>query len=290
MRENTQMLVEDALRGDAPTILIVTNTRTATLDMEAFRGARRELVRRIRARWPRLEYAYLVEFTTGYGPRSGGRRRPHWNWLVKGVDPADVDELRELVREVWCSRVDALRELQYVETLRSAGAALKYVSDHFGKASQRPPHGFSGQRFNVSRGYFGQLTVTVARRRAREGNQLRRELWKAEQRGISDAHERELIAHQALERAAGERWVLANERGARLARDAPAAVPLVERMKRHQAGAATAAAQTPPRGASEGTATVRPRSPSESPERAAHARQSNRSGQSPAFRGPRPEP
>jgi hypothetical protein len=236
--ENGEMLILDALGGDAPTLLAIVGTRTATLDMGAFRRGRDELVRAMRRRWPAFEYACEVEYTTGYGPRAGGERRPHWNWLGKGVPDADVDEARELMREMWCGRVDAEPERQYVELLRSPAAALKYVTAHYMKASQRPPEGFTGQRFNCSRGYFAGITVTTARARARESLRLKRELWKAEQRGITDAYDRELVAHQALAAAAATSWVLAGETGARLGKQALPAEGLhwraFEALKRRQ--------------------------------------------------------
>jgi hypothetical protein len=224
--ENGEMLALDALGGDAPTMLAILGTRTATLDMAAFRRGRDMLVRALRGSWPAFEYACEVEYTTGYGPRAGGERRPHWNWLTKGIPDDDVDGARELMREMWCTHVDAEPERQYVELLRSAGAALKYVTAHYMKASQRPPEGFTGQRFNCSRGYFGSITVTTARARARESLRLKRELWKAEQRGIEDAYDRELVAHQALAAAASTSWVLTGETGARLTDQALPPEPL----------------------------------------------------------------
>lgn len=213
--ENCEMLVLDALQGDAPQLVAILGTRTATLDMGAFKQAREKLVAAIRRRWPAAQYAYEVEFTTGYGPRSGGLRRPHWNWFWKGIPREHVDAFREVNRRIWCQHVDALPEHQYVAEIDNAIGLTKYVTEHFMKASQRPPEGFTGQRFCCSRGYFGDVTVTTARARARESLRSKRELWKAQQAGHS-AHDAELVAHQALELAAQTVWVLTNDRGARV--------------------------------------------------------------------------
>lgn len=207
------MLVLDALAGDAPQLVCILGTRTPTLDMDAFAEGRRRVAQEVRRRWPGAEYAYEVEFTTGYGPRAGGLRRPHWNWFWKGIPRADVDEFASLVRRVWCRYVDALPELQYAAEIDNAVGLTKYVTEHFMKASQRPPAGFTGQRFCCSRGYFGEgVSVTTARARARESLRRKRAIWKATQAGF-DAHDAELIAREHLVAAASTVWTLTNERG-----------------------------------------------------------------------------
>lgn len=209
------MLVLDALEGDAPQLLAILTTRTATLDMAQFKRGRQEVTRQVRKRWPGAEYAYEVEFTTGYGPRSGGQRRPHWNWFFKGVPAAAAGEFGRVVIAAWCRHVDAEPGAQYAAEIRNAIGITKYVTEHFMKASQRPPKGFSGQRFCCSRRYFGDATVTTARSRARESLQSKRELYKARERGLG-AHDAELVAHQALELAHRTVWVLTTDRGARI--------------------------------------------------------------------------
>lgn len=217
--ENCEMLVNDALEGDAPQLISILGTRTATLDMAAFDTGRRRVAQEVRRRWPAAQYAYEVEFTTGYGPRAGGRRRPHWNWFWKGIPRDHLDEFRRIVTTTWCRYVDAEPHAQYVAEISNAIGLTKYVTEHFMKTSQRPPEGFTGQRFCASRGYFRGITVTIARRRAKESLRLKRELYKALQAG-HDAHDAELVAHQALELAARTVWVLATDRGARVGKTA----------------------------------------------------------------------
>lgn len=210
------MLVNDALEGgNAPRLIAILGTRTATVDMTAFKRGRQEVTRAVRKRWPAAEYAYEVEFTTGYARRSGGKRRPHWNWFWKGIAGDQVDEFTRIVVTAWCRYVDAEPEAQYVAEIDNAVGLTKYVTEHFMKASQRPPKGFTGQRFCCSRGYFGAITVTTARARARESLRSKRERWKAVQAG-HEAHDVELLVHQALELAARTVWVLATPTGARL--------------------------------------------------------------------------
>jgi hypothetical protein len=184
--------------------------------MAAFETGRRRVVQEVRRRWPAAEYAYEVEFTTGYGPRAGGKRRPHWNWFWKSIPVADAAQFCALVIRIWCRYVDAEPEVQYAAEIDNAVGLTKYVTEHFMKASQRPPAGFTGQRFCCSRGYFGEgVTVTTARKRARESLRSKREVYKAIRAG-HNAHDAELVAHQALELAYRTVWVLATDRGARV--------------------------------------------------------------------------
>jgi len=213
--ENCEMLVLDALEGDAPQLVTILGTRTPTVDMDVFARGRQEVVRAVRRRWPDAQYAYEVEFTTGYGPRAGGKRRPHWNWFWKGIPREDVEQARDVVVSAWCRHVDAEPQAQYVAEIDNAVGLTKYVTEHFMKASQRPPEGFAGHRFKTSRDYFRGISVAVARRRAKESLRLKRELWKAAQAGF-DAHDAELVARQALEDAYATVWVLTNDRGHRV--------------------------------------------------------------------------
>jgi len=186
--ENARMLsidAEDHL-DQCPQLVAIVGTRTATEDPRPFYEGRRLVIRALRRRWPAAEYASQCEFTTGKGTRSGGQRRPHWNILLKGIPAGGVDDAREIVRRVWCEHVDAEPEAQYVERLESTAAFMRYVALHFQKESQAPPHGWRGQRFNCSRGYFTERTRAEARQVAREQLQLERDLWRAEQQGAPD--------------------------------------------------------------------------------------------------------
>lgn len=205
--EAAEMLALDALQGDAPGTLVVTTTRTATVDVSGFQRAREALVRAIRREWPHVEYACLVEWTTGYGERSGGARRPHWNWMLKGLTTRDHSRLRAIVAEHWCGRVDAEPHAQHVGEIYAAGGLTRYLAMHFLKASQAPPRGFTGQRFNCSRGYFGSSTRREAREAARRSLQSKRALWRALQAG-HQGDEAELVAELDVAAAEGVEWQL----------------------------------------------------------------------------------
>lgn len=208
-RENARMLsldAEDHL-DQAPQVVAIVGTRTPTDDPAPFYRGRELVLRALRRRWPDAEYASQLEFTTGKGAHSGGLRRPHWNLLFKGIPTDDCDQAREIVRRVWCEHVDAEPEAQYVEPLRNTGAFMEYVANHFQKVDQAPPPGFTGQRFNASRGYFTGRTRAQARQDARASLQLERELWKAAQRGLEGC-EAEQAAAAAIELAAATSWRL----------------------------------------------------------------------------------
>jgi hypothetical protein len=177
--ETSEALAIDAMENAPPAVWVVLTTRTAESKPAPFYEARWAVMRAIKRRWPDAEYAALVEFTTGYGPRSGGRRRPHWNLLLKHVPADSVDELREVVVRVWCSRVDAKPGGQFVGQVAEVGGLMRYLALHFQKQSQAPPLGWRGHRFMHSRGYF-PAGIEDVRSRAREQLRRRREYWKLE--------------------------------------------------------------------------------------------------------------
>jgi len=218
--ENCEMLAIDSTQGDPPTVLLVLGTRTATLNMAGFYRGLGEVKRALRRRWPAFEYCSMVEFTTGYGEKSGGLRRPHWNLTCKGIPAEDAAAAGEVAFPVWCRHVDAEIHAQHASPIRAGEALAKYLALHFQKSSQAPPAGFTGQRFNASRGYFTGCTRAQARARAREAVLLKRELWKQGQRTDADAprdaYDVELAAQVAYRLAASTRWVLASETGSRL--------------------------------------------------------------------------
>jgi hypothetical protein len=182
--ENAEVLAQDALTNSAPTLWSVLTTRTATLDTGAFRNARTALRRTVRRRWPDAESATLIEYTTGLGKRAGGERRPHWNDTWKGIPTEDGEELEWVAARAWCARVDAKREAQKVTAVHETGGLMRYLALHFQKESQRPPDGWRGHRFRTTRGYLGR-PVEEARDDARQALRMRRELWKAEQAGLT---------------------------------------------------------------------------------------------------------
>jgi hypothetical protein len=225
--ENCEMLVLDALEGDPPAVLIVLGTRTSTVVMSGFYDGLRLVKRALKRRWPAAEYAGLLEFTTGYGPRSGGKRRPHWNLMFKGIPASDADAAGEVAARIWCRHVDAEEHAQHASAIRDGEGLMKYLAEHFNKTSQAPPAGFKGQRFNCSRGYFTGCSRATARARAAESLRLKREVWRASRatdlagaKLNGSAHDVELAAQLAYRLAIATRWVLATDSGVQCDRNA----------------------------------------------------------------------
>lgn len=248
--ENSEMLGLDAAStGVVPGVLMVLGTRqpfpampgvcecddldgavcercaTSRAMMAPYSLGLQLVTRTLRRYWPDAQYAALVEYTTGYGPRSGGLRRPHWNLLWKGIPAVDCDVATAIAAHLWCKHVDAEEHAQHGQPIYSPAGLFRYLAKHFQKGAQTPPDGFTGQRFNCSRGYFGTdaatgvaITRAMARARAKDALRLKRELWKAQQRhgAEADAYDVELDAQLAYRQALATRWVLASESGARL--------------------------------------------------------------------------
>ncbi len=178
--ENAEVLAIDAMASGGPQVYAVLTTGSAERDPAPFYKAREQVMRALKRRWPNVQYAAQVEFTTGRSARSQGRRHPHWNLLLKGIPSADVDEAREVAVRVWCARVDAVPAAQYVGLVEHVGGLMRYLALHFAKPAQAPPRGWRGQRFLHSRGYFAG-GIVAARVEARDALQTRREVWKYEQ-------------------------------------------------------------------------------------------------------------
>jgi hypothetical protein len=184
--ENAEVLAQDAMTNSAPSVWSVLTTRSDVASMEAYRNARRGVLREVKRWRPEARRATLIEFTTGMGTRSEGKRRPHWNDIWKGIDPSDGEDLHDRLSWGWCKRVDAKPEGQYVGAIAETGGLMRYLALHFQKESQQPPKGWRGQRFNVGRGYLA-VPMELAREHAREALRFRRELWRAERSGLTGA-------------------------------------------------------------------------------------------------------
>jgi len=171
------------MTNSPPTVWTVTTTRSTVASMAEYKTARRAVMRSVRRRWPNAECATLIEFQSGTGTRSGGKRRPHWNDLWKGIPVDDAAELRAVMDAAWCSRIDGLPRGQHVGTVQEVGGLMRYLALHFQKESQQPPKGWRGHRFTQSRGYLA-VPMEHARAEAREALHLRREIWKVTQETV----------------------------------------------------------------------------------------------------------
>lgn len=141
-------------RVEAPTVCITLTTHDPDTTAAVYREGSAAVVKRLRRRYGRLEYFGAIEFTTGKAKRSGGRRRLHGHYLVKGLDPLLVLDVEQLVRETWNRCTGAWRI--EVAALVSPGAALGYLGLHHRKPSQAPPAEWRGMTERASRGYWSR--------------------------------------------------------------------------------------------------------------------------------------
>lgn len=190
--ENAEVLSLDAVKGDAPTLLLVLTTRKHGPEgLRASVRSREVVARSLERRWPTVRWCSVLEFQTGEGTRSGGLRRPHWNYVLKGVPAGDVEEVEDVAARVWCPRMDAEPQAQAARQLSEVGGLMRYLALHFHKPSQAPPAWFRGHRVTHSRassrrpdGAYFAAGIAVAREEARMALRIRRHLHSAEAAGL----------------------------------------------------------------------------------------------------------
>ena len=127
--ETSELLLLDAME-DAPAIYVVLTAREL-LDRASCKAHLKQLRSAAKRRWPAIRWAVLVEFQR--------RGALHLNLLVKGVPVDELDELRELLAGVWCDRVDAEPQAQFVGPVNDGGGLVRYIALHFLKPAQAPP-------------------------------------------------------------------------------------------------------------------------------------------------------
>jgi len=159
-RETARILLLDA-KQEPPTHCIALTTRDPATTAEMYRTASEAVFRRLRRRFGRVEYFGRIEFTTGRGPGSGGARRIHGHYVVKGLAGVACAEAEEIVRGSWrrsLARNGSSFEAWRIEVaeLRTPVGALHYLSLHHAKAEQLPPEGWRGMAERPSRGYFSR--------------------------------------------------------------------------------------------------------------------------------------
>lgn len=207
--ECVEMLWLDACEHEAPTVYACLGTRTATSDPRPFYRGRELVMRALRRHWP-ARYASTSEFTTGRGRRSEGKRRPHWNLMLKGIPLDALDQARDVIAPTWCRHVDAEPDAQDVRAIYQAGGLARYMLDHFLKESQAPPAGWRGQRFNASRDYFAPLSRAEARLAARDSLRLKRAIWEVEQDPDVPSDAVLDLAHAVKQLSDAKAWDLAD--------------------------------------------------------------------------------
>lgn len=198
--ETVEMLTLDAMEW-APSIWVVLTAREHLTRAEC-RDHLRQLRRAARRRWPEVEWFVQVEFQR--------RGALHLNLLVKGVPVEQERDLRLVLVERWCSRVDAEPVGQWSGAIEDAEGTVRYLSKmlaHGLKAEQAPPIGWRGHRTSQTGGYLVR-PASVMRVEARASLREKRLLWKASAQARAQGCDVEALFDQlaAAERDAAGSW------------------------------------------------------------------------------------
>jgi hypothetical protein len=170
--ETVEMLTLDALEWP-PTLWAVLTAREHLTRAECRRHLDK-LRNACKSVWPDVQWFVQVEFQR--------RGALHLNLLIKGVPVEAVEELRLVLVDAWCRRVDALPVGQWVGEVTEAGGAVRYLSKmlaHGLKAEQAPPIGWRGHRTSQTRGYLVR-PASVMRQEARRALKVKRRIWRGE--------------------------------------------------------------------------------------------------------------
>lgn len=195
--ETSELLLLDALEN-APQLYVVLTAREL-LDRADCRRHLCQLLRSLRKRWPAVQWACLVEFQR--------RGALHLNLLVKGVPTEAAQELHERISRLWCARVDAEPQGQFVGPVSDGGGLVRYIALHFLKPGQAPPIGWRGHRISYTGGYLVRPARQL-REEAKRSLRLKRELWRARQQFGDDALVVEQVAQARVAGAEQRRWRL----------------------------------------------------------------------------------
>ena len=167
--ETVEMLTLDAMEY-APTLWGVLTAREHLTRAE-FNGELKHLRRVVQRTWAGAEWFVQVEFQR--------RGALHGNLLFKGVPVEALDELRLVVVDEWCARVDALPVGQWFGAIEDGVGVVRYLQktlSHGLKREQAPPIGWRGHRTSQTRGYLVR-PAAVMREEARSSLRLKRKLW-----------------------------------------------------------------------------------------------------------------
>lgn len=188
--ELLQCLLIDA-REELPSIIITLTTvdpwspaRSADL-ARSYREASAQLWRALRGVYGQVRYFGSIEFTTGEASTSGGHRRMHGHYVVKGMDPAMCQDAAAIAREVWERATGAWRV--QVAPLASEGGIVGYLALHHRKREQLPPDDWRGMTARASqRPSYWHRPIAEIREQARREQAIRRAEWHMRQDGATD--------------------------------------------------------------------------------------------------------
>lgn len=208
---------------DSPVLALTTTTRVWIPDWK-LRRVTEEFVEKVRGRIsPEFQYAWEREWTTGLGERSGGLRRTHYHWLLKGVGREDGSALLDVAREVYGRHAGSW--VHHVQPVWDAAGFGRYIAGlvgHHLKAAQSAPKGWKGRRVGTSRRYYSQAASEL---RARAEGMVREErLIGRLERQLAD----EFAGPDVLEGPWLDQWndALEREYVAAIMRPAPRVVPV----------------------------------------------------------------
>jgi hypothetical protein len=201
--ELLQCLLIDA-REQLPSIVVTLTTVDPYREDQAaelgrtYRHASSQLWRALRGEHGQAEYFGSIEFTTGEAATSGGDRRMHGHYLVKGMDPGMCAAAELTAREVWERATGAWRV--EVAELASAGGIVGYLALHHRKREQLPPASWRGMTARASRAYWHR-PIGEIRAQARREQAIRRAEWHLRQEGATVDQARVLAPLEVDQRA-----------------------------------------------------------------------------------------
>jgi hypothetical protein len=203
--ELLQCLLIDA-RVQLPSIVVTLTTVAPYREdrcrrlAETYRNASTQLWRSLRSEFGRgVEYFGSMEFTTGQAATSGGDRRLHGHYLVKGMDPAMCPAAQRSARKVWTRATGAWNV--EVAALATAGGIVGYLALHHRKREQLPPASWRGRTERPSQGYWHR-PIEEIRGQARREQGIRRAEWWLRKEGATAEQARLLAPLEVDQRAA----------------------------------------------------------------------------------------
>lgn len=150
----TAAMVGVDAESDQPRVVSTFTTRDR-MTPALLREASHQIMKLVRAELGDVRYCHFLEFTTGKGRRSGGKRRPHLHTLWKGVDADAAPVIAGIAVHVLGRIAGAYRH--DVEEIKTPAGATMYVARHHLKESQAPPAEWGPtRRVRPGRGYWSR--------------------------------------------------------------------------------------------------------------------------------------
>lgn len=166
VKVTAHMFALSASADPTPPTHALTTTTQRWLTSGELRETTHQFAARVRREVaPTFQYAWVREWSTGRAATSGGVRRTHYHWLLKGLDADAIARTTRLASEVWKRRSGAWRV--QTKPLWDVGGFGRYMAGlvrHHLKEEQRPPEGWRGRRTGTSQRFY---SLPAAELRAR---------------------------------------------------------------------------------------------------------------------------